>query len=70
MKDREETFCLEEEFQTINLLSKITIEKYKKKYRYYSCWHDSVALQPLTTSGLDCLVFTAFTDNRLIRHKD
>jgi len=68
MKDREKTFCLEEEFQTINLLSKITIEKYKKKYRYYSCWRDLVALQQLTTSGLDCPVFTAFMNNRLIRH--
>jgi len=34
MKDREETSSLDEEFQTNNLLSKIAVEKYKKKYRY------------------------------------
>ena len=30
MKDREETFTLDEEFQTINLLSKIAVQKQKK----------------------------------------
>ena len=34
MKDREETFSSDEEFLTINLLSKIAIENYKKKYRH------------------------------------
>jgi len=29
-----------------------------------------VALKPLTTSMLDCLVFTAFRDNKLMRHID
>jgi len=33
MKDRKETSSLDEEFQTINLLCKIAIEKHKKKYR-------------------------------------
>ena len=32
MKDREETFSLDQEFQTINLLSKIAIENYKNEY--------------------------------------
>ena len=31
VKDREETFSLDEEFQTINLLSKIAVEKQEKK---------------------------------------
>ena len=31
MKDREETFSLDEEFQTINLLSRIAVEKQEKK---------------------------------------
>ena len=30
VKDREETFSLDEEFQTINLLSKIAVEKQKR----------------------------------------
>ena len=30
VKDREETFSLDEEFQTINLLSKIAVEKHKR----------------------------------------
>ena len=33
-KDREYTFSLDEEFETVNLLSKIAIENYKKKYRH------------------------------------
>ena len=33
IKDHEETFSLDEEFETVNLLSKIAIENYKKKYR-------------------------------------
>ena len=70
MKDREETFTLDEEFQTINLLSKIAIEKYKNKRRYTRFGVTQVALEPLTTSGLDCPIFTAFRDNRLRRHKD
>ena len=70
MKDREETFSSDEEFLTINLLSKIAIEKYKKKRRYTRSGVTQVALEPLTTSGLDCPIFTAFRDNRLRRHKD
>ena len=70
MKDHEETSSLVEEFQTINLLSKISIEKYKRKYRYIHFGVTQVARQPFTTSGLDCLIFTAFRDNRLIHHKD
>ena len=70
MKDREETFSLDEEFLTINLLSKISIEKYKKKRRYTRFGVTQVALEPLTTSGLECPIFTAFRDNRLRRHKD
>ena len=31
VKDREETFCLDEEFQTINLLSEIAVQKPEKK---------------------------------------
>ena len=69
MKDREETFSLDQEFQTINLLSKIAVEKQKKKCRYTHFGAAQVALQPLTTSGLDCPVFTAFRGNRLRRHK-
>ena len=34
IKDHEETFSLDEEFETVNLLSKIAIENYKKKYRH------------------------------------
>ena len=70
MKDREETFILDEEIQTINLLSKIVVEKQKKKCRYTHFGATQVALQPLTTSGLDCPVFTTFRGNRLRRHKD
>ena len=70
MKDREETFSSDEEFLTINLLSKIAIEKYKKKRRYTRFGVTQVALEPLTTSGLDCPIFSAFRDNRLRRHKD
>ena len=33
IKDHEETFSLDEEFETVNLLSKIAIENYKRKYR-------------------------------------
>ena len=33
IKDHEETFSLDEEFETVNLLSKIAIENYKMKYR-------------------------------------
>ena len=33
IKHHEETFSLDEEFETVNLLSKIAIENYKKKYR-------------------------------------
>ena len=70
MKGREETSSLDEEFQTINLLSKIAAEKYKKKYRYIHFGVTQVALQPSRTSGLDCLIFRAVRDNRLVRHKD
>ena len=70
MKDREETFSLDQEFQTINLLSKIDVEKQKKKCRYTHFGATQVALQPLTTSGLDYAMVTAFRDNRLIRHQD
>ena len=31
IKDREETFSLDEEFESINILSKIGIANYKKK---------------------------------------
>ena len=34
IKDHEETFSLDEEFETVNLLSKIAIENYKRKYRH------------------------------------
>ena len=34
MTDHEEAFSLGEQFQTINLLSKIAIEKYWKKDKY------------------------------------
>jgi len=70
MKDREETSSLDDEFQTINLLSKIAVEKYKTKCRYIHFGVTQVALQPFTTSELDCLIFTAFRENRLIHHKD
>ena len=60
MKDREERSSLVEEFQTINLLSKIAIEKYKRKYRYIHFGVTQVARQPFTTSELDCLIFTAY----------
>ena len=70
MKDREETISSDEEFLTINLLSKIAIEKYKKKHRYTRFGVTQVALEPLTTSGLHCAIFTAFRDNRLTRPKD
>ena len=70
MKYREETFILDEEIQTINLLSKIVVEKQKKKCRYSHFGATEVALKPLTTLGLDCPVFTAFRGNRLRRHKD
>ena len=33
-KNHEKTFRLDEEFETVNLLSKIAIENYKKKYRH------------------------------------
>ena len=46
MKDREETFTLDEEFQTINLLSQIAIEKYKNKRRYTRSGVTQVALEP------------------------
>ena len=69
MKDREETFSLDQEFQTINLLSKIAVEKQKKKCRYTHFGAAQVALQPLTTSGLDCPVLTVFRGNRLRHHK-
>ena len=64
MKDREETSSLDEEFQTIKLLCKIAIERYKKKHRYIPFGVTQVALQPFTTSRSDCLIFTAFRDNR------
>ena len=70
MKDREETFSLDEEFQTINLLSKIAVEKQKKKRRCTHFGATEVALQPLTTTGLDCPVLTVFRGNRLRRNKD
>ena len=70
VKDREETFSSDEEFQTVNLLSKIVVEKQKKKCRYTHFGATQVALKPLTTLGLDCPVFTAFRGNRLRRHKD
>ena len=49
MKHREETFSLDEEFQTINLHCKIAIEGDKKKYRYIPFGLIHAALQPLTT---------------------
>ena len=70
IKDHEETFSLDEEFETVNLLSKIAIENYKKKYRHNRFRVTQAALQPLTTSGLDYPMVTAFRDNRLICHKD
>ena len=33
IKDHEETFSLDEEFETVNLFSKIAVENYKRKYR-------------------------------------
>ena len=59
MKDPENTISLVDEFRTTNLLSKIAIEKHKKKNSYVRCGVTQVALQPLTTSVLDCLILTA-----------
>ena len=70
MKDRGEAFSSDEEFLTINLLSKIAIDKYKKKRRYTRFGVTQVALEPLTTSGLHCPLFNSFRNNRLRRHKD
>ena len=70
LKDPYKTFSLKEEFQTINLHSKIVMEKYKKKYRYIRFGVPQAANQPFTTSVLDCLILMAFRDNKLIRHKD
>jgi len=42
----------------------------KKKYCYIRFGVTLIALQPLTTSGLDYPVFMAVKDNRLIRQKD
>jgi len=70
LKDPYKTFSLKEEFQTINLHSKIVMEKYKKKYRYIRFGVPQAINQPFTTSVLDCLILMAFRDNKLIRHKD
>ena len=70
IKDREETFSSDEEFETINLLSNIAIKKYKKKYRHIRFGVTQAGLEPLTTSGLDYPMLTAIGDNRLICHKD
>ena len=70
LEDPKKTFSLKEEFQTINSLSKIVMEKYKKKYRYIRFGVTQVAHQPFTTSVLDCLIFTAFRGNKLMHHKD
>jgi len=70
MKDREETFSCDEEFKTINLLSRIAIEKYKKEILLYSFWCDSDCTPTFNNIRVDCPIFTAFKDNRLIHHKD
>jgi len=70
MKDHAETFSLDEEFQIIDFLSKIATEEYKKEYRYIRFGVTQVAFKPLTTSGLDYPIFTAFRDNKSICHKD
>ena len=49
MTDREETFSSDEEFLTINLLSKIAIEKYKKKH---SAGHRRQRSRALMASGI------------------
>ena len=70
LKDPQKTFSLKEEFQTITSLSKIVMEKYKKKNRYIRFGVTHVPHQHFTTSVLDCRIFTAFRGNKLMHHKD
>jgi len=70
IKDHEETFSLDEELQTIKLLSKVAIKKHKEKYRCICFGMIQVALKPLTRLGLNCPIFMAPNYNRLIHYKD
>jgi len=62
IKDQEETFSLDEEFQTIRLLSKVAIKKYHEKYRHIHFGMVQIALKPLTRLRLDCPIFMALRD--------
>ncbi|KAI5676513.1 hypothetical protein M9H77_07463 [Catharanthus roseus] len=70
VKTHEETMNIQEKFQTIPLLSKVSLSKYfEKGFRYIHYGLIQVAVKPLVHIGVDAPVYLALRDKRLKRYK-
>ncbi|KAI5663844.1 hypothetical protein M9H77_23167 [Catharanthus roseus] len=70
VKTHEETMNIQEKFQTIPLLSKVSLQKYAEKgFRYIHFGLIQVAVKPLVHLGVDAPIYLALRDKRLKRYK-
>ncbi|KAI5663556.1 hypothetical protein M9H77_22879 [Catharanthus roseus] len=70
VKTHEETMNIQEKFQTIPLLSKVSLQKYAEKcFRYIHYGLIQVAVKPLVHLGVDAPIYLALRDKRLKRYK-
>ncbi|KAI5675785.1 hypothetical protein M9H77_06735 [Catharanthus roseus] len=70
VKTHEETMNIQEKFQTIPLLSKVSLQKYAEKgFRYIHYGLIQVAVKLLVHIGVDAPVYLALRDKRLKRYK-
>ncbi|KAI5639963.1 hypothetical protein M9H77_00195 [Catharanthus roseus] len=61
---------IQEKFQTIPLLSKVSLQKYSEKgFRYIHYGLIQVAVKPLVHLGVDAPIYLALRDKRLKRYK-
>ena len=71
VRSHEETLSIQEDQQTLQLLSPLSLAKYVTKgYRYIHFGLIQVALKPLARKGIDTPVFLALRDNRLKTYRD
>jgi len=71
IKQHEETISLDHEFQTINLLSNVSVSKYiDKGYHYIHFGMVQVAVKPLHRVGLDCPIFLALRDSTILKYSE
>jgi hypothetical protein len=70
IKTVERTVSLNNEYETIKLFSKDSIEKHKEKYSFIHIRLVQVAVKPLTRQGLNNSVLLCLRDDRHLRFKD